>query len=321
MNYAKIYDQLVEKCKPRGLDKSSVDYYTEIHHIVPRCIGGSNAPDNLVMFTGREHFLAHMLLWKIYPEDNNLFHAAWMMSNRSFINHRGRVYEALKKQHAVILSSRSEFNSPNFKDLTGTVNHYLTVLGFDSWTEQAKGKRGSVWKCVCKCGKELTLSGKVLSGKNAYKSCGCWTSERSSLNIGEINPFFGKKHSEESKTIMRQKKLGRSPSNKGVPMSEERRLRVKDALAKLDRFAYKHPSLERNQTSKLLWANADYLHNIYLNHKDITPAKFATLYNKLHCDSIRPCALVTILENFNKGWIPQEDEDWKTFKEESLGYD
>lgn len=100
MNYAKIYDQLVEKCKPRGLDKSSVDYYTEIHHIVPRCMGGSDLPENLVMFTGREHFLSHMLLWKAYPEELSLMRAAFMMSSRYSMKISSRVYADLREQYA-----------------------------------------------------------------------------------------------------------------------------------------------------------------------------------------------------------------------------
>lgn len=68
MNYEKIYNELVEKAKVRGLDKSKHEGYFEIHHILPKSLGGSDDRSNLVMFTGREHFIAHMLLWKAYPE-------------------------------------------------------------------------------------------------------------------------------------------------------------------------------------------------------------------------------------------------------------
>jgi hypothetical protein len=72
LNYKKIYDQLVEKCRVRGLDKSALEGYYEKHHIVPRCMGGTNDVGNLVLLTGREHFVAHMLLWKAYPENTSL---------------------------------------------------------------------------------------------------------------------------------------------------------------------------------------------------------------------------------------------------------
>lgn len=82
LNYKKIYDALVEKAKVRGLDKSKYEGYFEIHHIVPRSVGGSNDLSNLVMFTGREHYIAHMLLWKAYPGNRSLMRAAKIMSSR-----------------------------------------------------------------------------------------------------------------------------------------------------------------------------------------------------------------------------------------------
>lgn len=39
--------------------------YTETHHIIPKCLGGSNDPENLVVFTAREHFICHWLLTKM----------------------------------------------------------------------------------------------------------------------------------------------------------------------------------------------------------------------------------------------------------------
>ena len=40
--------------------------YVERHHILPRALGGTDDSSNLVALTAREHFLAHMLLAKIY---------------------------------------------------------------------------------------------------------------------------------------------------------------------------------------------------------------------------------------------------------------
>ena len=53
--------------------------YKEWHHIIPKCLGGSNCKDNLVLLTLREHFLAHWLLCKIYPEEWKLYFALFQM--------------------------------------------------------------------------------------------------------------------------------------------------------------------------------------------------------------------------------------------------
>lgn len=64
MNYEKIYNSLIQSRKSRGLDKSKLEGYYERHHIVPRSMGGSNEDNNLVLLTGREHYVAHLLLTK-----------------------------------------------------------------------------------------------------------------------------------------------------------------------------------------------------------------------------------------------------------------
>jgi hypothetical protein len=60
MKYETIYNNLIQKRKrdvPEG--------YTELHHIIPRSLGGSDTKDNLVRLTAREHYLAHYLLMKM----------------------------------------------------------------------------------------------------------------------------------------------------------------------------------------------------------------------------------------------------------------
>jgi hypothetical protein len=63
MNYKLHYNKLVNRGKERFIDG-----YTEMHHIIPRCMGGTDLPDNLVKLTAREHFVAHLLLLRMYPQ-------------------------------------------------------------------------------------------------------------------------------------------------------------------------------------------------------------------------------------------------------------
>lgn len=66
-----------------------MDSYTERHHIVPRCLGGTNDPTNIVRLTPEEHYIAHQLLVKIYPGNNKLVYAATFMTVYSR-DHKGR---------------------------------------------------------------------------------------------------------------------------------------------------------------------------------------------------------------------------------------
>lgn len=92
MDYYKIYNQLIERAKQR----KSVDGYTEIHHIIPRSEGGTDESDNLVKLTGREHFIAHKLLWMENPTFSRCA-AFMMMSNYRGISW-GSAYELGRKQ-------------------------------------------------------------------------------------------------------------------------------------------------------------------------------------------------------------------------------
>ena len=75
MNYQKIYNQIIERAKNRQLEG-----YKEKHHVIPKCIGGLNDKENLVELTAREHFLCHRLLCEIYPNNQKLLWALWLMA-------------------------------------------------------------------------------------------------------------------------------------------------------------------------------------------------------------------------------------------------
>lgn len=61
MDYEKHYNALITNAKSRTI----IEGYVERHHIIPRCFGGSNDPGNIVKLTAREHFIAHLLLYKM----------------------------------------------------------------------------------------------------------------------------------------------------------------------------------------------------------------------------------------------------------------
>lgn len=78
MNYLWHYISLMKKSKAKNrkkLKKSDSNYmYYENHHIFPSSLGGSNNKDNKVLLTAREHFVAHLLLWKYYLKRYGKFH-------------------------------------------------------------------------------------------------------------------------------------------------------------------------------------------------------------------------------------------------------
>jgi hypothetical protein len=59
--YTRWYTKIINTARVRG---TPVEYY-EKHHVIPKCLGGSNTTSNLVRLTAREHYVAHLLLVKM----------------------------------------------------------------------------------------------------------------------------------------------------------------------------------------------------------------------------------------------------------------
>jgi len=95
------YDNFIAS---RKLRKISKDTYTENHHIIPKSIDGSDEPSNMILLTGREHYISHLILWKAYGKE--MTYAFWMMSNNKnkYKSLTSKQYEELKKQHSKNIS-------------------------------------------------------------------------------------------------------------------------------------------------------------------------------------------------------------------------
>jgi hypothetical protein len=113
MNYQRIYDNLISYRQ-----NNPATGYTENHHIVMKSMGGSDDPSNLVVLTGREHWIAHLLLYKIH-KNNQTAHACRMMGFKSKTNSKridvknSRIYSIIREHSykTLSLSQKGENNS------------------------------------------------------------------------------------------------------------------------------------------------------------------------------------------------------------------
>jgi hypothetical protein len=81
MNYQYIYNNLINNALAMGRTKKTNDGLDR-HHIIPKSLGGSNDASNLVLLTGKEHYLAHKLLVKMHigADRKKMIYALWWMS-------------------------------------------------------------------------------------------------------------------------------------------------------------------------------------------------------------------------------------------------
>lgn len=113
MDYSKIYNELITD----AVQNPKLDVYKETHHIIPKCLGGSDLPENLVRLTARQHYLAHWLLYKIH-RTSSLVHAWHNMSrvgkgqqDRTVNSH---LFEYCKKERRKKMSEQYSGKGNNF---------------------------------------------------------------------------------------------------------------------------------------------------------------------------------------------------------------
>jgi hypothetical protein len=108
MNYARIYSQIIDRARASSRVKG--DVYYEEHHIQPKCRGGDNNPENLVLLTAREHFLAHWLLVKMY----NDFQLVYAFNCFCMETHKGdrptsHLYKYARERYISMLKANTEW--------------------------------------------------------------------------------------------------------------------------------------------------------------------------------------------------------------------
>ena len=102
--YSKLYYKITSNAKQRFTEG-----YTELHHIIPQSMGGSNDKENLVELTAREHFICHWLLVKMTEGDDRskMLYALKGMKAENKHQQRyhtkitARVYETYRIEHSI----------------------------------------------------------------------------------------------------------------------------------------------------------------------------------------------------------------------------
>jgi hypothetical protein len=210
MDYQKIYNQIIDKAKRENRQKSNVVYY-EQHHIVPKCIGGLEDKENLILLTAREHFIVHKLLCEIYPDNNKLFFAYRMMAIMKSIDHT-RDYK---------------ISSHEFERIRLQSNNRLQQIISENpnWGKWNIGKvRSNEFK-------------QHLSNINKGTRASLETRKKNSdAHRGELNHFFGKTHTDETKKKISNSKKGKPGNRIGSVLSLETRKKISESVKRTNQL-------------------------------------------------------------------------------------
>lgn len=196
----------------RAVDRL-IDGYTERHHVIPRCLGGSDVKSNIVILTAEEHYLAHLLLVKMNPDNHGLVRAAMMMSGQSsrFLHRSNKFYGWLRRKHSVWMKNRNVSRESIEK---GAAKNRLKVR-----TAEFKAAVGAFHTGRTRppeTGKKISAAAKKRMADPKIRAA--FLATRPKLVSSETRAKMsanskGRRHSEETKARMRAAKLGKTKSD------------------------------------------------------------------------------------------------------------
>lgn len=206
MNYKKQYDKLIET--RRTMQRIKIKYDgLERHHIIPKSLGGNNTKANLIYLTPREHFIAHLLLSKMFTgkiKAKMCFALQKMlMNNKTQQRHfNSRQFEQAK---LAVLQNCGGNNHPCF-------GRHHTIETKQILSTMKKGELNPMFG-VEPWNKGLSKDDNQLLKEKADR----WHENRQNGKYDHL--YQGFEHTEEAKQKI-------SLTHKGKPKSEEHRLKL-----------------------------------------------------------------------------------------------
>ncbi len=160
--YAKWYFSIIIKSKDRQIPN---DIYTEIHHVIPKCLKGTNDSSNLARLTAKEHFVCHLLLTKMTTgrDQNKMIYAVWRMCCIGDKSQRhkvvGSVYQRIREEVVRLQENKVVSFETRLKIKKARALQVITDETRNNMSRAQKGKPSH------RKGKKLPLQHAINAGK------------------------------------------------------------------------------------------------------------------------------------------------------------
>ena len=190
-----------------ALKEQTIDGYYELHHIIPKSSGGSNAKSNLIALTARQHYIAHWMLWKAYGE--NMTRAFFMMSSVGrYERVNSKTYDKARIEYSKQVKIQMA-NRPNVPKFTLEHREKLSLakkgskLSDDTKDKLRKSSLGRKASDATKLKISESKKGIATRG-TGWKQSEATISKIGQAQVGALNHMYGKKHSMETKMKMKE---------------------------------------------------------------------------------------------------------------------
>jgi hypothetical protein len=254
MNYLRVYCNLIRNTENRVPPEGCV----ERHHTFPKGIFGDN--DRIVVLIPREHYIAHLLLEKIYikrygvgdERTKKMTLACLMMRNRSE-KYNSHLYEQVRKRHSENMKEKMKgegnpsYGVPCSEERKQKIRekHLGRKASQETKNKMSITRKGRKFRSYIKNGKRFgnylkiydlqfremfieivktshtkTEIVKRLENKISYKCIVGWIKELN-LDTSHFTGNLGLKHTDEAKENIRLAKLGEKNSFYGKTHTDE----------------------------------------------------------------------------------------------------
>jgi hypothetical protein len=206
--YIKCYYNLINRALLEKRYRRD-DIYYEGHHVKLKCLGGKF----IVLLTGREHYLAHFLLYKHYKSNGNKNQKiksarAWKTMTFCSSDNRDRyTSHTFSIAREKFVESMTGENNPMFGKKQSKEFCKKVSDGLNNMSEEAK-----LEKSIKQSHAKKNKSWEEIYGIEYAEEKRKQASDLASSRIGENHPMFGKTTSDETKEKLSQALIGKSKS-------------------------------------------------------------------------------------------------------------
>lgn len=194
--YTKWYFNIINQSKI----EPSKEVYFEIHHIIPKSLGGSDDHSNLVKLTARKHFICHLLLTKMtqgHEQKLMQFAVGKFIQNSPFQNRKFNSWEYKKIRENISHARTGRKHSAESRKKMSE-----NMKGRIPWNKDKKGLQ--VYPETAKEKLKFTYKNKTFVERFGKEKAEEIKKQISETKKGKSSGMLGKSHSEQTKLLMSQ---------------------------------------------------------------------------------------------------------------------